>query len=242
MTSRARCGSTLRNGHGARPRTCPRSASAGDRPRHVPRSCHVPFRLGGRLPFHPALGQVASSGPHRAESLPRAVALLPHSARACGQPHLVIMATCRVPRPPHAARTAQYAPAGGGCGETSWSWLHPHRVHSPQVRRRRRPAGERAGGGWHVYRGQPGTERVRAVGFDTDRQADRGVEPQPVPDARQRVDDTEPAERAQPDPAGPDRDSSGGGDQEQGPAPPDCASVLAWQSRQRSLAGRRPMY
>ena len=51
-----------------------------------------------------------------------------------------------------------------------------------------------------------------------DRQRDRGVEPQRVPDSGKRVDDPEPAQAAEPDPPRPDGNSGRGGDQEKRPA------------------------
>ncbi len=67
--------------------------------------------------------------------------------------------------------------------------------------------------------GQPDPQRERGVGLDTDRQRDRGVDREVVRDTGQRVDDAEPGQLTESDPAGPDRDERGQRQQQHRPRP-----------------------
>ena len=64
---------------------------------------------------------------------------------------------------------------------------------------------------------QPHPHRERGVGLDADRQRDRRVDRQAVPDPRQEFDRAEPGQPAQADPAAPDRHERGQGQQQERP-------------------------
>ena len=92
--------------------------------------------------------------------------------------------------------------------------------HAQQQRADRGPAGESAGAGGHRGAGgQPGPQRVGGISLDADRQGDRGVEMQRVPDAGQGMDLPESRHLADADPPGPDRDCRGQRQDQQRPGP-----------------------
>ena len=117
----------------------------------------------------------------------------------------------------HGGGDAPWRMPGPGLGEEVVGDLPGHTQHQ---RADRGPAGEPAGPGGHRRAGgQPGPQCVGRISFDADRQGDRGVDVEGIPDSWQGVDLPESRHLADPDPSGPDRHRCGQGQDDQRPRP-----------------------
>ena len=136
-------------------------------------------------------------------------------ARRCSPPRC----NHRTPQPPTWLPRQSAAPCGSSVSVVALAGWH----RSSATTLRRPPAGcagEPAGPvADHLVSGQPGTQRVRGVGLDADREGDGSVQMQGGPDARQRGDQAEAGLLRDADPPGPHLGRGRGGQDQQRPGP-----------------------